>query len=624
MSFGTIGLVQGNLEWDRRASKRRADIAKLFEEFKRNNPYATADDYTGYLESLIGPEEYYLRGSMPSGQILQRMEADNMNRKRRDEATANMEMAAKKIAIGNQLKDFAKGRVITDEKDEDIYNAMIDMFQPADAEEREQYREMIKGSVGPLDELRERERESYFLKRQNQMLDMMTKAGPSFDPKQLMGESWNPDKYGWMEKKRGEMQKELDYRWSERERERERKVRMDRHQFRNDMLRNPRLNAMLDPTSATFGQAEKHIRGIASEVYGIDADSDLINDIIAEKQAERGMQMDAAYKEAEKAGVAAEHKRLSGALKSQQDELAKQFATSGLSDDAKKHVAYGSAKYLIPEHMRREFIEFAGQYGEDLGMDTVDKWVEHLGPRADQLIPADQLHETATKRTRRSMTKPTDARGYFSASQSTVDAITREKEAQTATISSAIDSAKNSAQIEQIALRLQTQEASLDKLVASMARKVQKELADQSWNKGADLIQMSDANANIIKPLKDFADQHRDALREIKNKLQVRAMEIQSQEAAYKQEAVGERSVQLSPPVHRQQSNALHPGAEETIRHARDRRNRILAEQNAMPKEEVIAQAREAYEAGLRNRLPPHIALQQAADEFGLSVDDIR
>jgi hypothetical protein len=65
---------------DRRNEIRRekAEIAKLFEEFRRNNPDATYDDYQDFIDGMVGyGGSNYLRGGLPSDSMLRNMAEEN-------------------------------------------------------------------------------------------------------------------------------------------------------------------------------------------------------------------------------------------------------------------------------------------------------------------------------------------------------------------------------------------------------------------------------------------------------------------------------------------------------------------------------------------------------------------
>jgi hypothetical protein len=83
--------------------RKRVEVAKAFEEFKRNNPYATVQDYQQYIDGMSGGSNY-LRGGMPSGQVLENLAADNAKRKELDDLNNYLGMIQKQAQVDGALK----------------------------------------------------------------------------------------------------------------------------------------------------------------------------------------------------------------------------------------------------------------------------------------------------------------------------------------------------------------------------------------------------------------------------------------------------------------------------------------------------------------------------------------
>src|SRR5210317_2204490 len=61
MAFGgyfSDGMIQRNDE----LQSKRLEIAKAFENFKRQNPYATAQELNSYIDQIAGPNPYLRQG----------------------------------------------------------------------------------------------------------------------------------------------------------------------------------------------------------------------------------------------------------------------------------------------------------------------------------------------------------------------------------------------------------------------------------------------------------------------------------------------------------------------------------------------------------------------------------
>lgn len=79
-----VGVNQG---WQQRGdelSRKRREMAQAFEQFRQSNPYATAEDFQSFIDQMSGGRNY-IRGGAPSAEILERLGADNQQRRQRDE-----------------------------------------------------------------------------------------------------------------------------------------------------------------------------------------------------------------------------------------------------------------------------------------------------------------------------------------------------------------------------------------------------------------------------------------------------------------------------------------------------------------------------------------------------------
>jgi hypothetical protein len=144
--FVGAGISYGNQNWNNKTSKRRRDIARAFEDFKANNPYASAEDFNAYLESVIGPEEYYLRGSVPGQDVIQRIGADNAKRKEQDERTRALEAATREMQVSDTMQQMAM-RMLPTHSDEQIIENMLQYMPGDDPETREKNRQRISQTL---------------------------------------------------------------------------------------------------------------------------------------------------------------------------------------------------------------------------------------------------------------------------------------------------------------------------------------------------------------------------------------------------------------------------------------------------------------------------------------------
>lgn len=72
----SIDAAQGMLDQKTTNDTRRVQIAKAFEDFRRDNPYATALDLQNFTDSLVG-NDFFLRPGNATGAALEQIAADN-------------------------------------------------------------------------------------------------------------------------------------------------------------------------------------------------------------------------------------------------------------------------------------------------------------------------------------------------------------------------------------------------------------------------------------------------------------------------------------------------------------------------------------------------------------------
>lgn len=83
--------------------RKRVEVAKAFEEFKRNNPYATVQDYQQYIDGMAGGSNY-LRGGMPSGEVLENLATNNRKQKELDDLNNHLSLLQNQAQTEGALK----------------------------------------------------------------------------------------------------------------------------------------------------------------------------------------------------------------------------------------------------------------------------------------------------------------------------------------------------------------------------------------------------------------------------------------------------------------------------------------------------------------------------------------
>jgi len=109
------GFAEGFSTQAENRRRQRMELAKAFEDFKKNNPYATATDFQSWIDQNVGQGMGmgYLRGGLPSADILTRLGQEGAERKAYDDQQRALEMANNKARTqGNMnalIDDFLYG-----------------------------------------------------------------------------------------------------------------------------------------------------------------------------------------------------------------------------------------------------------------------------------------------------------------------------------------------------------------------------------------------------------------------------------------------------------------------------------------------------------------------------------
>jgi hypothetical protein len=103
--FGMFGASfgQGMQEQGETMERSRRDLANAFETFKRNNPYATYNDYQSFIDMYAGNNNY-LRGGMPGGEVIQALAQQGAERKQRDLMAEQLKEARSRAELQGSLE----------------------------------------------------------------------------------------------------------------------------------------------------------------------------------------------------------------------------------------------------------------------------------------------------------------------------------------------------------------------------------------------------------------------------------------------------------------------------------------------------------------------------------------
>ena len=95
--------------WQKRGDelrRQRREIADAFQQFKKDNPYASLEEFQDYIDDISGGSNY-LRGGAPSQWVLEGIAKTNKENKAREDQKRRIEAMANKLRISGQVGALA-------------------------------------------------------------------------------------------------------------------------------------------------------------------------------------------------------------------------------------------------------------------------------------------------------------------------------------------------------------------------------------------------------------------------------------------------------------------------------------------------------------------------------------
>jgi len=109
--FGA-GFYEGVSEAREQNRNRRAKVFQAFQQWKQDNPYATAADFQNAVRA-IGGGDLSIAGTLPGNQAIQRMAADNARKKQEAEKQQQFERLQKQLSMETTKLNLARAAVET-------------------------------------------------------------------------------------------------------------------------------------------------------------------------------------------------------------------------------------------------------------------------------------------------------------------------------------------------------------------------------------------------------------------------------------------------------------------------------------------------------------------------------
>ena len=183
--FTGAGIADGMLQWGDRNERRRGEVAKLFETYKQNNPYASASDYNQYLEQVVGPKDFFIRGSLPAQDIINKMGADNQEKKRRDDYEQNLDYAAKNLGVNNSIQQYIDDQILN-MSDSELQNSLTNVMSNGNPDLEAESRKRAKESIKNYDERKDRKLKEMYQVELKRGIDILNSSNGAIDISDLM------------------------------------------------------------------------------------------------------------------------------------------------------------------------------------------------------------------------------------------------------------------------------------------------------------------------------------------------------------------------------------------------------------------------------------------------------
>jgi hypothetical protein len=149
-AFGGYGWQQGIEHSQERSDRRRADVARAFQEMRNANPNATLADLSSWIEGNVGPADFYLRGTLPDENQLGRIAQENEDRKRQAELTQRMGVIESKANLRQKIDKMIDDRLMF-ASGSDYQGIIRDVTKELGIEGDPEMTAMVAGIAGDLD-----------------------------------------------------------------------------------------------------------------------------------------------------------------------------------------------------------------------------------------------------------------------------------------------------------------------------------------------------------------------------------------------------------------------------------------------------------------------------------------
>lgn len=183
---GMASLYEGAIASEERWQGRRAEARRAFMEYQQMYPGASVDDYRAFVDSASDGNSY-LRGALPTEQVLQAMGKRNQEMIAQQKVVDNMRMLGAQAQLAGQVDALVSGQILDVDDDNKLLDGVAGSlgYNPNDPNTHSIRQLVARQYPGGLGGMRQRARQEVF-EKQLPTIEKIISANPNLTDDQVM------------------------------------------------------------------------------------------------------------------------------------------------------------------------------------------------------------------------------------------------------------------------------------------------------------------------------------------------------------------------------------------------------------------------------------------------------
>ena len=211
-SWGGEGVAAGLDQWRTRNAETRSTLAKAFREMLAENPNASAADVDQWAVSQLGPTDYYLKGSLPSGQHLESLRQGILDKKKEAELKRKLEEYDSRVGLREKVEGMIDSQLLNASPN-DYQKIIGGVIETLGAKDDPEVSSMVSAIAGDMDARRKKVQNKHWLEygdKYQRAYDDMVENGLEPTKQQfenMVGQPVSDEMYGRVRDKTAEKQR---------------------------------------------------------------------------------------------------------------------------------------------------------------------------------------------------------------------------------------------------------------------------------------------------------------------------------------------------------------------------------------------------------------------------------